>query len=48
MCSVRKEKEPFEIYNTYKPEIKSFKLRINDEQTIKFREKRKDKNITCN
>ena len=49
MCSVknRKEKESFEIYNTYKPEIKIFELRINNEQTIKFREKRKYKNITC-
>ena len=37
----------FEIYNTYKLEIKTFKLRVNNEQTIKFREKRKDKNITC-
>ncbi len=35
MRSVRKEKEAFEI--------KTFKLRINDEQTIKFKEKRKKK-----
>jgi hypothetical protein len=30
-------------YTTYKLEIKTFKLRINDEQTIKCKEKRKDK-----
>ena len=47
MRSVRKEKEAFEIYYTHKFEIKTFKLRVNNEQTIKFKEKRKDKNITC-
>ena len=46
-CKIGKEKEMFEIYYTYKLEIKTFKLRVNNEQTIKFREKRKDKNITC-
>jgi len=43
----RKEKEAFEIYKAYKPEIKTFELRVNNEQTIKSREKIKDKNITC-
>ena len=47
MRSVKKEKEAFETYYTYKLEIKNFKLRVNNEQTIKFRGKRKDKNKTC-
>ena len=34
-------------YTTYKLEIKTFKLRIKDEHTIKYKEKRKDKNIIC-
>jgi len=38
-CKKGKEKEVFEIYNTYKPEINTFKLTINNEQTIKFKEK---------
>ena len=46
-CKKKKEKEAFEIYYTNKFEIKTFKLRVNNEQTIKFKEKRKDKNITC-
>ena len=39
-CEKKKEKEVFEIYNTFKPEIKTFKLSINNGQTIKFKEKR--------
>jgi len=39
-CENGKEKEVFEIYNTYKPDLKTFKLTINNEQTIKFKEKR--------
>jgi hypothetical protein len=46
-CKNGKEKETFKIYSTHKLEIKTFKLRINDEQKMKFKEKRKDKNITC-
>ena len=41
-CKKGKEKEVFEIYNTYKPEIKIFTLTINNEQTIKFKEKRNE------
>ena len=40
-CKKDKEKEVFEIYDTYKPEIKIFELTINNEQTIKFKEKGK-------
>jgi len=39
-CKKGKEKEVYETYNTYKPDIKTFKLTINNEQTIKFKEKR--------
>ncbi|HUW91191.1 MAG TPA: hypothetical protein VMV43_11830 [Candidatus Nanopelagicaceae bacterium] len=35
-CKKGKEKEVFEIYNTYKPDIKTFKLTINNEQALKF------------
>ncbi|NVM19228.1 MAG: hypothetical protein HWN80_16070 [Candidatus Lokiarchaeota archaeon] len=35
-CKKEKEKEVFEILNTYKPFIKTFELTINNEQTIKF------------
>ena len=41
-CIKGKEKEACEIYNTYKPGIKTFKLTINKGQTIKFNEKRKE------
>ena len=37
-CKKGEEKEVFEIYNTYKPEIKTFNLTINNEQTIKVKE----------
>ena len=40
-CKKGKKKDVFEIYNTYKPEIETFTLTINKEQTIKFKEKRK-------
>jgi len=40
-CERRKEKKVFEVYNTYKPEIKIFELTINNKQTIKFKEKGK-------
>jgi len=43
-CKKGKEKEVFEIYSTYKPDIKIYKLNINNTQTIKFKEKRR-KNI---
>jgi len=42
-CKKGKEKKVFEVYNTYKPEIKIFELTINNEQTIKFKEKRKER-----
>jgi hypothetical protein len=42
-CKKGKEKEVFEIYNTYKPEIKTFSLTINNDQTIKFKEKRNER-----
>jgi pantoate kinase len=35
-CKDEKEKEVFEIYNTYKPDIKTFALTINDQKTINF------------
>jgi len=41
-CEKGKEKEVIEIYNAYKPDIKTFKLTINNEQTIKFKEKREE------
>ena len=41
-CKKEKEKEVFEIYNTYKPDIKTFTLTINDQKTINFKEKRKE------
>ncbi len=37
-CKNGKEKEVFELYNTYKPDIKTFKLTINNEQTVNFKE----------
>ncbi len=37
-CKKGKEKEVFEIYNTYKPDIKTFKLTINNQKTINFKE----------
>ncbi|MHA2288590.1 MAG: pantoate kinase [Promethearchaeota archaeon] len=46
-CKTGKEKEIFEVFNTYKPEIKTYKLKVNNDQTIKFKEKIKDKNVTC-
>jgi len=39
-CKKENENEVFEIYNTYKPDITIFKLKINNEHTIKFKEKR--------
>jgi len=41
-CEKGKEKEVFEVYNTYKPDIKTFKLTINNEKAIKFIEKREE------
>ena len=41
-CKKGKEKEVFEVYNTYKPEIKTFELKINNNKTITFKEKRKE------
>jgi len=40
-CEKGKEKEVFETYNTYMPEIETFTLTINKEQTIKYKEKRR-------
>jgi len=41
-CRKEKEKEAYEIFNTFKPEIKTFTLTINDQKTINFKEKRKE------
>jgi hypothetical protein len=41
-CKKGKEKEVFEIFNTYKPNIKTFELKINSKKTINFKEKRKE------
>ncbi len=41
-CIKGKEKEAYEIYNTYKPGIKVFKLEINSGKTIKYKEKRRE------
>jgi pantoate kinase len=35
-CKKGKEKKVFEVYNTYKPEIKTFDLKIKHNQIIKF------------
>ncbi len=40
-CKKGDEKEVFEIYNTYEPDIKTFNLAINNEHTIKVIEKGK-------
>ncbi|MHA1473523.1 MAG: hypothetical protein ACTSQW_10575 [Promethearchaeota archaeon] len=37
-CKREKENEVFEIFNSYKPEIKMVKLTINSQKTINFRE----------
>ena len=37
-CNKEEEKEVFEVFNTYKPEIIMFKLTINNQKTINFRE----------
>ncbi|MFX1448371.1 MAG: hypothetical protein ACFFCG_09580 [Promethearchaeota archaeon] len=37
-CKRGREKEVFEIYNTYKPVIKTFELKINYKKTINFKE----------
>jgi len=42
-CKKGKEKEVFETYDIYKPEIETFTLTINNERTIKFKEKRKER-----
>ncbi|MHA1461242.1 MAG: hypothetical protein ACTSO8_07145, partial [Promethearchaeota archaeon] len=39
-CKKGIEKEVFEIYKTYKPEIEMFTLTINNQKTINFKEKR--------
>ncbi|MBY8988237.1 MAG: hypothetical protein KGD61_07265 [Candidatus Lokiarchaeota archaeon] len=41
-CKKRIEKEVFEIYDTYEPDIKTFKLTINGKKTINFKEKRRE------
>ena len=41
-CKSEKEKEVYEIFNTYKPEIKTFTLTINNQETINFKGKRKE------
>ena len=41
-CKKGIEKEVFEIYKTYKPEIETFTLTINNQKTINFKEKRKE------
>jgi len=41
-CKKGKEEEVFEIFDTYKPGIETFELTINKEQTIKFKNKRKE------
>ena len=41
-CKKRDGKKVLEIFNAYKPEIKTYELAINKEQTIKFKEKRKE------
>lgn len=38
-CKKGKENESIEIFNTYKPDIKTFNLTINNQKTIKFKEK---------
>jgi len=37
-CKKGKEKDVFETYNTYKPDIKTFTLTIKDQKTINFKE----------
>ena len=37
-CKKGKEKEVFEIFNTYKPFIKTFEVKINSKKTIIFKE----------
>lgn len=37
-CKKEEEKEVLETFNTYKPDIKIFKLKIDSKQTIKFKE----------
>jgi pantoate kinase len=41
-CKKGKENELFEVYNTYKPKIKTYGLKINNNQSILFKEKRKE------
>ena len=45
-CEKGKEKEVCEVYNTYKPEIQIYLLKIYSRQTIRIQEKRKE-NIGC-
>jgi pantoate kinase len=40
-CEKGKEKEVIEIIDTYKPDIKTFTLTINDQKTINFKKERK-------
>lgn len=39
-CKKGKEKDVIEVFNSYKPSIKIFSLTINNEKTIKFKEKK--------
>ncbi len=39
-CKKQNEKEVLEIYNTYKPNLKTYSLTINNEKTVSFREKK--------
>ena len=41
-CKNEKEMEVYDTFNTYKPDIKTFKLTINNQRTISFNEKRKE------
>ncbi len=41
-CRKEEEKDAYEIYNTYEPDIKTFTLTINDQKTINFIERGKE------
>ncbi len=41
-CRKEEEKDAYEIYNTYEPDIKTFTLTINDQETINFIERGKE------
>jgi len=41
-CERKQEKEVFEIFSTYKPDINIFNLTINNGKTIRFKEKREE------